>query len=29
MLLGVREHRADALVAAGHSLRVYVPYGKQ
>ena len=29
MLLGVREQRADALVAAGNRLRVYVPYGKQ
>jgi proline dehydrogenase len=27
MLLGVREHRASELVAAGHRLRVYVPYG--
>jgi proline dehydrogenase len=27
MLLGVRPDRADALVAAGHPLRVYVPYG--
>jgi proline dehydrogenase len=29
MLLGVREERADELVAAGHRLRVYVPYGEQ
>ena len=29
MLLGVREQRADFLVAAGHRLRVYVPYGRQ
>jgi proline dehydrogenase len=28
MLLGVRERRADQLVAAGHRLRVYVPYGE-
>jgi proline dehydrogenase len=27
MLLGVRPDRADQLVAAGHRLRVYVPYG--
>jgi proline dehydrogenase len=27
MLLGVRPDRADSLVAAGHKLRVYVPYG--
>lgn len=27
MLLGVREGRATELVAAGHRLRVYVPYG--
>ena len=27
MLLGVRPERADALVADGHRLRVYVPYG--
>ena len=27
MLLGVREERATQLVAAGHRLRVYVPYG--
>jgi proline dehydrogenase len=27
MLLGVRPERADDLVAAGHKLRVYVPYG--
>ena len=29
MLLGVREDRADELVAAGHRLRVYVPFGEQ
>ncbi len=29
MLLGVREARARELVAAGHRLRVYVPYGEQ
>jgi proline dehydrogenase len=28
MLLGVREQRASELVAAGHRLRVYVPYGE-
>jgi proline dehydrogenase len=28
MLLGVRPQRADELVAAGHRLRVYVPYGR-
>jgi proline dehydrogenase len=28
MLLGVREARASELVAAGHRLRVYVPFGK-
>jgi proline dehydrogenase len=28
MLLGVRERRASELVAAGHRLRVYVPYGQ-
>jgi proline dehydrogenase len=27
MLLGVRPDRADALVAAGHRVRVYVPFG--
>jgi len=27
MLLGVRERRASELVAEGHRLRVYVPYG--
>jgi len=27
MLLGVREERASQLVAEGHRLRVYVPYG--
>ena len=29
MLLGVREDRARDLVAAGHRLRVYVPFGEQ
>jgi proline dehydrogenase len=29
MLLGVREERRDALVADGHRLRVYVPFGEQ
>jgi proline dehydrogenase len=29
MLLGVREDRARELVAAGHRLRVYVPFGEQ
>jgi proline dehydrogenase len=29
MLLGVREERAEELVAEGHRLRVYVPYGEQ
>jgi proline dehydrogenase len=29
MLLGVREDRADELVAAGHRLRVYVPFGER
>ena len=29
MLLGVREARGTELVAAGHRLRVYVPYGEQ
>ena len=28
MLLGVRERRRDELVAAGHRLRVYVPFGE-
>jgi proline dehydrogenase len=28
MLLGVREQRASELVADGHRLRVYVPYGE-
>jgi proline dehydrogenase len=28
MLLGVREDRRDALVRAGHRLRVYVPFGR-
>jgi len=29
MLLGVRTQRGRQLVAAGHPLRVYVPYGHQ
>lgn len=29
MLLGVREQRASELVAAGHPLRVYVPFGRR
>jgi proline dehydrogenase len=29
MLLGVREQRASELVAVGHRLRVYVPFGEQ
>jgi proline dehydrogenase len=29
MLLGVTEHMRDELVARGHKLRVYVPYGEQ
>ena len=29
MLLGVRPDRADELVAAGHRVRVYVPFGTQ
>ncbi|WP_411276823.1 proline dehydrogenase family protein [Gaiella sp.] len=29
MLLGVREGRATELVAAGHPVRVYVPFGQQ
>lgn len=29
MLLGVRENRATELVAAGHPVRVYVPFGQQ
>ena len=29
MLLGVREELADELVRGGHTLRVYVPYGRQ
>jgi proline dehydrogenase len=27
MLLGVRPERADELVAEGHRVRIYVPYG--
>jgi proline dehydrogenase len=29
MLLGVRPERGDELVAAGHPLRIYVPFGTQ
>jgi proline dehydrogenase len=29
MLLGVREARASELAAAGHTLRVYVPFGQR
>ncbi|MBI5645854.1 MAG: proline dehydrogenase family protein [Ignavibacteriae bacterium] len=29
MLLGVRPQTRDAIVAAGHRMRVYVPFGKQ
>jgi proline dehydrogenase len=29
MLLGVRERRRDQLVAEGHRLRVYIPFGEQ
>jgi len=29
MLLGVRERLGDRLVAAGHRLRIYVPYGRR
>ena len=29
MLLGVRPELGDRLVAAGHRLRIYVPYGRQ
>jgi len=29
MLLGVREERAATLVAAGHRVRIYVPYGRK
>jgi proline dehydrogenase len=29
MLLGVRVQRGRELVAAGHPLRIYVPYGQQ
>jgi proline dehydrogenase len=29
MLLGVREERRDELVAEGHRLRVYIPFGEQ
>ena len=29
LLLGVRERRATELVAAGHGVRVYVPYGRR
>ena len=29
MLLGVRQRRAAELVAAGHPLRIYVPFGQR
>lgn len=29
MLLGVTENRRDSLAAAGHRMRIYVPYGRQ
>jgi len=29
MLLGVREHLADALVREGHRVRIYVPFGRR
>jgi proline dehydrogenase len=29
MLLGVREERASSLVAGGHRVRIYVPYGQK
>jgi proline dehydrogenase len=29
MLLGIRPRRGDELVAAGHRLRIYVPFGRQ
>ncbi len=29
MLLGVRERRASELVAQGHRVRVYVPFGQR
>jgi proline dehydrogenase len=29
MLLGVREPLGDRLVADGHRLRIYVPYGRR
>jgi proline dehydrogenase len=29
MLLGVREELADELARGGHTLRVYVPYGRR
>ena len=29
MLLGVREHAADALVRDGHRVRIYVPFGRR
>jgi proline dehydrogenase len=29
MLLGVAERRRDRLVAAGHPMRVYVPFGRE
>jgi proline dehydrogenase len=29
LLLGVREELADELVRGGHTLRIYVPYGRK
>jgi proline dehydrogenase len=29
MLLGVREERRDELLAAGHRMRIYIPFGEQ
>jgi proline dehydrogenase len=29
MLLGVREDLADELVQGGHTMRIYVPYGRK
>ena len=29
MLLGVRPELGDRIVAAGHRLRIYVPFGRQ
>jgi proline dehydrogenase len=28
MLLGVRENKRDSIIAAGHSMRIYVPFGE-